>query len=394
MISDKMQAFASSSSVVRKMFEEGKKMAAQYGAAHVFDFSLGNPNVPPPKAVTDAALYVLQQESPTLVHGYTNNAGFEEVRSYVAEQTNQSFGMHYVKESVTMVSGAAAGLNIILKTILNPGDEVIAIAPFFSEYRPYVENYDGILVTANADPHTFQLSIEAIEQKLSPKTKAVILNSPNNPTGVVYPESSIKQLAALLEQYQAAIGHPIYLISDEPYRRLVYGAVTVPFAAQFYTNTFVVYSFSKTLSLPGERIGFILVNPSIDDFSDMTAALSVANRISGFVNAPSLFQRIVFHCFHEEADISYYDKNRKTAYAMLTELGFSCVKPEGAFYLFPQCLIPDDIAFCEKAKAFHLLLVPGSAYGCPGHFRMSYCVSYDTIVNAFDAFQQLARCYQ
>lgn len=393
MISEKMKAFTQNSSVIRAMFEEGKKMSALYGAENVYDFSLGNPSVEPPQSVKDAIIKILNEETPNYVHGYTNNSGYEDVREFVANSTNKEFGTNFTFENVVMTCGAAGGLNIILKSILNPDDEVIVFAPFFGEYNAYVKNYDGKLVVVEADTETFQLNIESFKDKITEKTKAVIINTPNNPTGVVYSEETLKKLSALLCEAEEKIGHPIYLISDEPYRRLIYDGLTVPFVSKYYKNTFVAYSFSKSLSLPGERIGYIIVNSELDGFEEMMNALNVANRIIGFVNAPSLFQRVLPYCMEEKADLETYDKNRKLLYNMLTDLGFECVKPEGAFYMFPKTLIADDKEFCNTAKEFRILSTPGSAFNCAGHFRLSYCVSTETIERSYESFKLLAKKY-
>lgn len=393
MISEKMKAFTANSSVIRAMFEEGKKMSALYGAENVYDFSLGNPSVEPPKSVKDAIIKILNEETPNFVHGYTNNSGYEDVRKFVADSTNAEFGTNFSFENIVMTCGAAGALNIIFKSILNPDDEVIVFAPFFGEYNAYVKNYDGKLVIVEADTETFQLNIEAFKSKINKNTKAVIINTPNNPSGVVYSEETIKKLAAVMSEAEKEIGHPIYLISDEPYRRLIYDGLTVPFVSKYYKNTFVAYSFSKSLSLPGERIGYIIVNSEIDDFEEMMNALNVANRIIGFVNAPSLFQRVLPYCMNEKTDIETYDKNRKLLYEMLKDLGFECVKPEGAFYMFPKTLIPDDKEFCNAAKEFRILSTPGSAFNCSGYFRLSYCVSTETIERSYDSFKALAKKY-
>ena len=393
MISEKMKAFTQNSSVIRAMFEKSKKMSALYGAENVYDFSLGNPSVEPPQSVKDAIIKILNEETPNYVHGYTNNSGYEDVREFVANSTNKEFGTNFTFENVVMTCGAAGGLNIILKSILNPDDEVIVFAPFFGEYNAYVKNYDGKLVVVEADTETFQLNIESFKDKITEKTKAVIINTPNNPTGVVYSEETLKKLSALLCEAEEKIGHPIYLISDEPYRRLIYDGLTVPFVSKYYKNTFVAYSFSKSLSLPGERIGYIIVNSQLDGFEEMMNALNVANRIIGFVNAPSLFQRVLPYCMEEKADLETYDKNRKLLYNMLTDLGFECVKPEGAFYMFPKTLIADDKEFCNTAKEFRILSTPGSAFSCPGHFRLSYCVSTETIERSYESFKLLAKKY-
>ena len=390
MISDKMAGLVNGSSAIRAMFEEGRRLAGIYGAENVYDYSLGNPSVEPPKEVKEAIIKILNTEEPNFVHGYTSNSGFEDVREFVANHTNKKFGTHFGMENVVMTNGAAAALNITFKCILNPGDEVITFAPFFTEYKNYVASYDCILNVVPANTETFEVSFEEFEKLITPKTKAVIMNTPNNPSGIVYSEETIKRIAAVMEKKQAEYGTEIFLISDEPYRELVYDGAVVPYVSKYYKNTFVAYSFSKSLSLPGERIGYLIVNSEIDDFEKMMFALNVANRVSGFVNANSLFQRVIPMCMDCKVDIEIYNRNRIDLYNKLTELGFKCVKPQGAFYMFPQTPIEDDVAFCNAAKEYNLLLVPGSGFGCKGHMRLSYCVSHDTIVNSFPAFEKLA----
>lgn len=393
MISDKMKEFAAGSSAIRAMFEEGKKMAAIHGAENIYDFSLGNPSVEPPKAVKKAIIKILSEENPNFLHGYTNNSGYEDVRSTIAKKTNAEFGTHYRENNIIMTCGAAGGLNVIFKVLLNPQDEVIVFAPFFGEYNAYVKNFDGKIVVVEAETESFQINLKAFESKITNRTKAVIINTPNNPTGVVYSEKTIEELSAVLNRKQKEYGQPIYLISDEPYRYLAFDNVTVPYAANYYSNTFVGYSFSKSLSLPGERIGYIIANSEMDGFEEIMSAMNVANRILGFVNAPSLFQRVIPYCMDEKCDLALYDANRKKLYDMLTSFGFSCVKPTGAFYMFPKALIPDDKEFCNAAKEFRILIVPGSSFSCPGYFRIAYCVSSKTIENSYESFQALAKKY-
>jgi aspartate aminotransferase len=395
MIADKMKNMVANSSAIRAMFEEGNRMAKIYGAENVFDFSLGNPNVPAPTAVKDAIIELLEESDPIVLHGYTNsNSGYADVRETIAESLNQRFGTSFEGKNIIMTVGAAGGLNVILKTLLNPGDEVIAFAPYFGEYRSYTNNYDGVLVEVSPDTATFQPKLDEFEQKITPKTKAVIVNTPNNPTGVVYSEATIQKLAAILEAKQKEYGTDIYLISDEPYRELVYGGVEVPYLTKYYANTIVGYSYSKSLSLPGERIGYLVIPDEVTDSEDVLAAANVANRILGFVNAPTLQQKLVAKCINEKTDISFYDRNRETLYNGLLECGFECIKPEGAFYLFMKSPIEDEKAFCETAKKYHLLLVPGSSFACPGYVRIAYCVAYETIVNSLPKFRELAAEYK
>lgn len=395
MISKKMENMVANSSAIRAMFEEGNRLAEIYGAENVFDFSLGNPNVPAPEAVKKAIIELLKDEDPVTLHGYTNsNAGYEDVRQAVAQSLNERFGTNFESKNIIMTVGAAGGLNVILKSIMNPGDEVIVFAPYFGEYRSYVNNYDGVLVEVSPNTETFQPKLEEFAQKITPKTKAVIVNNPNNPTGVVYSEETIKKLANILEQKQNEFGTDIYLISDEPYRELAYDGVEVPYLTNYYANTIVGYSYSKSLSLPGERIGYLVIPNEVSDCDDLISAASVATRILGFVNAPTLQQKIVKVCLNEKTDISYYDRNRETLYNGLKEIGFHCIKPEGAFYLFVKSPIEDEKAFCTAAKKYNILIVPGSSFGCPGYVRIAYCVAYETIVNSLPKFRELAKEYQ
>ena len=343
MIAKKMQNMVANSSAIRAMFEEGNRLAKIYGAENVFDFSLGNPNVPAPKAVKDAIIEILNEEDPVALHGYTNsNAGYEDVRQAVAESINERFQTSFEGKNIVMTVGAAGGLNVALKILLNPGDEVIVFAPYFGEYRSYTANFDGVLVAISPNTEDFQPKLEEFEEKITERTKAVIVNTPNNPTGVVYSEETIQKLAAIMEKKQKEFGTDIYLISDEPYRELAYDGVEVPYLTKYYANTIVGYSFSKSLSLPGERIGYLVIPDEAADSKDLIAAASVATRILGFVNAPTLQQKMVVKCLNEQTDISYYDRNRETLYNGLSECGFSCIKPEGAFYLFVKSPIENE----------------------------------------------------
>lgn len=394
MIAEKMQNMVKNSSAIRAMFEEGNRLAKIYGRENVFDFSLGNPNVPAPQAVKDAIIEILNEEDPVALHGYTNsNAGYEDVRQAVAESINEKFDTAFAARNIVMTVGAAGGLNVALKILLNPGDEVIVFAPYFGEYRSYTANFDGVIVAISPDTDTFQPKLDEFEAKITPKTKAVIVNTPNNPTGVVYSEETIKKLAAIMEAKQKEFGTEIYLISDEPYRELAYDGVEVPYLTKYYANTIVGYSFSKSLSLPGERIGYLVIPDEASDSEDLISAASVATRILGFVNAPTLQQKMVVKCLNEQTDISYYDRNRETLYNGLTECGFTCIKPEGAFYLFVKSPVENEKEFCEAAKKYNILIVPGSSFGCPGYVRMAYCVAYETIVNSLPKFKELAKEY-
>lgn len=394
MIADKMKGMVANSSAIRAMFEEGNRLSSIYGAKNVYDFSLGNPNVPAPEAVKTAIIDMLSEEDPIVLHGYTNsNSGYADVRETVANSLNERFGTKFAGKNIIMTVGAAGGLNVILKTLLNPGDEVITFAPYFGEYRSYVNNYDGVLVEVSPNTENFQPKLDEFEQKLSRKTKAVIINTPNNPTGVVYSEATILKLAAIMETKQKEYGTDIYLISDEPYRELVYDGVEAPYLTKYYGNTIVGYSYSKSLSLPGERIGYLVIPDEVKDSEEVLSAANVANRILGFVNAPTLQQKVVAKCINEKTDISFYDRNRETLYNGLLECGFSCIKPEGAFYLFVKSPAADEKEFCAAAKKYNILLVPGSSFACPGYVRLAYCVAYETIVNSLPKFKELAKEY-
>lgn len=395
MISKKMENMVANSSAIRAMFEEGNRLAGIYGAENVYDFSLGNPNVPAPEAVKSAIRELLDEENPVVLHGYTNsNAGYEDVRQAVADSVNEKFGTNFGSKNITMTVGAAGGLNVILKSLLNPGDEVIAFAPYFGEYRSYTNNYDGVLVEISPNTGTFQPKLDEFEEKITEKTKAVIVNTPNNPTGVVYSEETIKRMAAIMEAKQKEFGTEIYLISDEPYRELAYDGVEVPYLTKYYANTIVGYSYSKSLSLPGERIGYLVIPDEAADSEKLISAANVATRILGFVNAPTLQQKVVKKCLSEKTDISYYNRNRETLYNGLKDLGFECIKPEGAFYLFVKSPVADEKEFCAAAKKYNILIVPGSSFACPGYVRLAYCVSYETIVNSLPKFAELAAEYK
>lgn len=391
MIAEKMKSYVENSSVIRAMFEEGAKMAAVYGAENVYDFSLGNPNVAAPVQVRQAIEEIITGEDPVMVHGYMSNAGFEDVRSAVAASLNRRFQTTFHEENIIMTVGAAGGMNVIFRTILNPGDEVLTFAPYFGEYRAYVSNYDGILKAVEPNTQSFQPDLEKFESMITAKTKAVIVNSPNNPTGVVYSEETIVRLSDILRRKQEELQTVIYLVTDEPYRELAYDGVTVPFVTKYYANTIVGYSFSKSLSLPGERIGYLVIPDQVSDSDQVIAAANVANRILGYVNAPSLFQRVIGKCIDAKVDVQYYDKNRQTLYNGLKKCGFSCIKPEGAFYLFVKSPVEDETIFVEAAKKYHILIVPGSSFACPGYVRIAYCVFLETIENALPYFEKLAQ---
>lgn len=394
MIADKMVNLVKNSSAIRAMFEEGKIMAAKYGAENVYDFSLGNPNVPAPAEVKQAVYEELEKEDPVVLHGYMNNSGYEDVRGAIAASINKRFGTSFGEQNIIMTVGAAGGLNVILKTLLNPEDEVIVIAPYFGEYNSYVSNYDGKIVVVSPNTETFQPNLEELEQKITAKTKAVIINSPNNPTGVVYSEDTVKKMADILCGKEKELGTDIYLISDEPYRELVYDGIEVPYLTKYYENAIIGYSYSKSLSLPGERIGYLVIPDEVSDAEDVIAAANVATRILGYVNAPSLMQKVVAKCLDAQVDVPFYNRNREALYNGLKELGFECIKPEGAFYLFVKSPVEDEKAFCAAAKKHNILIVPGSSFACPGYVRIAYCVSYETIMNSMPGFKALAEEFQ
>ena len=393
MISEKMKPYVKNNSAIRMMFEEGNRLRAKYGADKVFDFSLGNPSVPAPDSVREAIIELVNTTDPTVLHGYMSNAGFEDVRQTIAESLNRRFDTKFSAKNLIMTVGAASGLNVILKTILNPGEEVIVFAPYFLEYGAYVHNYDGVLVEISPDTTTFQPNLAEFEQRITPKTRAVIVNTPHNPTGVVYSEETIKKLSAILEAKQKEFGTVIYLISDEPYRELAYDGVEVPYLTKYYNNTVVGYSYSKSLSLPGERIGYLVIPDEADGSEELISAATIANRTLGCVNAPSLIQKVVAKCVDAKTDLAAYDKNRQALYNGLKECGFECIKPQGAFYLFVKSPVEDEKAFCEAGKKYNILMVPGSSFACPGYVRLAYCVSYETIVNSLPEFKKLAAEY-
>ena len=341
----------------------------------------------------EAIIDLVNTEDPVVLHGYMSNAGFEDVRETIAQSLNRRFGTAFSAKNLIMTVGAASGLNVILKTILNPGEEVIVFAPYFLEYGAYVRNYDGCLVEISPDTETFQPNLKELEEKITARTRAVIVNTPHNPTGVVYSEETIKALAAVLEKKQKEFQNVIYLISDEPYRELAYDGAKVPWLTKYYKNTVVGYSDSKSLSLPGERIGYLVIPDELEDSETVITAATIANRVLGSVNAPSLMQKVIQRCVDAEVDVAAYDRNRLALYNGLKECGFQCIKPEGAFYLFVKSPVPDEKGFCEAGKKYNILMVPGSSFACPGYVRLAYCVSHETIVNSLPEFRKLAEEY-
>lgn len=393
MISKKMEPLVKNSSVIRAMFEEGAKMKARYGEDKVFDFSLGNPNVPAPDEVREAIMAILENENPLKVHGYMNNAGFEGTRTAIANHLNKLHKTKFSAKNLIMVVGAGSALNVSLKTMLDPGDEVLTFAPYFVEYGNYVANYDGKLVVVPPNEEDFMPDVQKMKDAITPRTKAVIINNPHNPTGVVYEEDVIKEIAAALSGKQREFKTVIYLIVDEPYRELVYVDKTVPYVTKYYDNTIVAYSYSKSLSLPGERIGYIVIPDEADKSEEFIAAATIANRVSGCVNAPSLMQLVIERCVDAEADIEFYRRNGEILYKGLTEAGFECLKPEGAFYLWMKSPVADDKKFVEEAKKYNILMVPGSSFAGPGYVRLAYCVSKETCQNSIEKFKELAKEY-
>lgn len=384
-----MKKHVTGSSLIRAMFEDSRKLAEIHGAENVYDFSLGNPCFPPPPALRAALAELLAREDQVTVHGYMNNAGHENARNIIAESLNRRFGTSFSGRNILMTVGAAGGLNVAMKTLLDPGDEVVVLSPYFGEYDNYASNVSAEIVRAECPPPEFYPDLAELSDAISSKTKMVIINSPNNPTGVVYPEHVIKGVAEVLSERQEFFGTSVYLFSDEPYRELVYGDTEVPYITKYYDNTIVGYSYSKSLSLAGERIGYLVIPDEADDSEMIRSAASVANRILGFVNAPSIMQLAVSECVDEKVDVSHYRENRDALYNGLTEIGYECVKPQGAFYLFMKSPIDDDIRFAEKAKEFRLVIVPGTAFGCPGYIRLAYCTSHETIGKALPQFKLL-----
>lgn len=393
-LNERMVALGTQRSVIRELFEFGKMQAAKIGAENVFDFSIGNPSVPAPDAVNEKAIQLLKDMDPVVLHGYTSAQGDIGVRQLIADSINARFQTGFGPDNLYVTVGAAAALCCCLNGLCNPEDEVIVFAPYFPEYKVFIEGAGASMTLIPADTEGFQIDFDAFTSAIRPNTKAVIVNSPNNPSGAVYSEATIKKLAAVLEEKSAQYGHPIYLISDEPYREIVFGQNTVPYIPKYYHNTLVCYSWSKSLSLPGERLGYIVVPDEMDEHQLVYAAIAGAGRSLGYVNAPGLFQRVCAMCADMTADISIYETNKNILLTGLRDLGFQVVEPGGTFYMFPKTLEEDDVAFCEKAKEFNLLIVPGIGFGCPGHARISYCVQTEMLKRSLDAFEKLAKAYR
>lgn len=389
MVSAKMYELGTKKSTIRTIFEFGRKRAAEVGEENIFDFSLGNPNVPTPEFVRDAAIDILQTYEPAQVHGYTVAPGNLLVRETLAQSINDRFGTHFAGKNIFVTSGAAAAITICFKALAEPSDEFITFAPYFPEYKIFVESVGATLKVVKPRPNDWQIDFDDFQRLLNDKTKAVIINSPNNPSGAVYSKETIKQLTDILK----AQGRNIFLICDEPYRELAYG-VEVPWVTDFYPNTLVCYSYSKSFSLPGERIGYIVVPDEVADFGKVFGAIAGAARVLTHVNAPSLWQLVIAKCAGKTIDITPYERNGKLLYDGLIDAGFECVKPQGAFYLFPKALEADDYAFCERAKKYDLLLVPGTDFGAPGYFRAAYCIKQETIERSLPLFKKLAAEYK
>lgn len=393
MVSAKMYELGTKKSTIRTIFEFGRKRAAEVGEENIFDFSLGNPNVPTPDFVRDAAIEILQTYEPAQVHGYTVAPGNPQVRETLAQSINQRFGVHFTGKNIFVTSGAAAAITICFKALAEPGDEFITFAPYFPEYKVFVESVGATLKVVPPSPKDWQIDFDAFRKLLNCNTKAVIINSPNNPSGAVYSKETITQLTAMLKYQSNQYGRKIFLICDEPYRELAYG-VDVPWVTDYWWNTLVCYSYSKSFSLPGERIGYIVVPNAVDEFDKVFGAIAGAARVLTHVNAPSLWQLVVAKCAGKTIDITPYERNGKLLYDGLIDAGFECVKPQGAFYLFPKALEADDYAFCERAKKYDLLLVPGADFGAPGYFRAAYCIKTETIERSLPLFKKLAAEYR
>jgi len=394
MVNNKMYELGTKKSTIRTIFEFGRKRAAEVGEENVYDFSLGNPNVPTPGFIKDAAIDILTNMEPAAIHGYTVAPGNPQVRKALADSINSRFGMNITEKNLFMTAGAAASITICFKALSQPEDEYITFAPFFPEYRAFVESVGGKLVVVPAQPEDWQIDFAAFEKLVTSHTKAVIVNSPNNPSGAVYSEATIKKLAEILQAKEKEYNHPIFIIADEPYREIAFEGYTVPYIPKYYANTLVCYSYSKSFSLPGERIGYIVVPDSVADFEKVYGAVAGAARVLTHVNAPSLWQLVVGRCADKPSDISTYVKNGQLLYQGLIDAGFDCVKPQGAFYLFPKCLEEDDYAFCKRAQKYDLLLVPGTDFGCPGYFRAAYCIKTETIEKSLPLFKKLAAEYK
>ena len=388
MISKKAMAEIEEGRGISRMFSDAVALTEKFGAENVYNFSIGNPSEEPPEEVKRAIIDELQTQKPMALHSYTGSYGYADVRKAVADHENRLFQTAFTADNVVMTVGAAGGLNLMFQVLMNPGDQVITFAPYFSEYKCYAMNVDAELVLCGTDEN-FQPRLAEFESKINEKTRIVLINSPNNPTGAVYSRDILKKIADIMERKEREYGLPIYLVSDEPYRYIAYDGVEVPYLPNIYKNAVVANSFSKSLSLPGERIGFLILPSSLDGYREIYGACNTMNRTLGFVHAPSLIQKAVGRCLDAEVDVKGYEKNRNALYEGLTRIGYQCMKPQGAFYLFVKTPIADDWEFYERAQKYRLILGPGSAFGGPGDVRISYCVEYDMIVKALPGFQKL-----
>lgn len=389
LVNERMEALGLVRSAIRDLFEYGLQRKKEIGADRVFDFSLGNPSIPAPDCVDETIVSLIKNEDSVMLHGYTSAAGAPQVKEAVAKDIQDRFGYPAKASEIYMTCGAAASLTITLCALVNPGDEILACAPFFPEYRVFAETAGAKFQIVEADLSKFQINFSSLAEKISTHTKAIIINSPNNPSGAVYTRETLMKLADFLQQKEKEYGHPIFLISDEPYRELVYGDIEVPYVPALYDNTIVCYSFSKSLSLPGDRIGYVFVPGKVAESAAVFAAVAGAGRALGYVCAPAMMQRVIKECLGKTADIQAYERNRDLLYNTLSSYGYTCVHPDGAFYLFVKALEEDAKAFCERAKKHELLLVPSDSFGCKGYVRISYCVSEKTIENSLRAFKDL-----
>lgn len=380
------------SSWIRAMFEEGERLRRIHGSDKVYDFSIGNPEIEPPVSVKKSLKEIAHSDEPGL-HRYMSNAGYNDVRIAVRDYIQREKEILIDANNIIMTCGAAGALNVVLKALLNPGDEVIVLSPYFVEYLFYIDNHGGKPVVLSTDKHTFQPNPELLKNCITPSTKAIIINSPNNPTGVIYDEKVLADMADIISAKQKEFNSHIFIIADEPYDKIVYDGVKVPSVFKIFKNSIIVNSFSKSLALPGERIGYIAVNQTIDNVDILINALVFCNRTLGFVNAPAVFQKVIADSLDSTVDIESYKKKRDILYNHLTNLGFSCIKPQGAFYLFPKAFIEDDVEFAKKAANHNLLIVPGTGFGWPGHFRISYCISLETIENSLPAFEAFVKTF-
>ncbi len=394
MINKQYKEMLNQKSVIREISAYGAERAKEIGYDNVFDFSLGNPSVPAPQIVNETIARLALEGDPLTVHGYSPSLGIDSVRQAIADSLNRRFAMQYTKNHIFPTSGAAAALAHALRAVTEPGDEVLTFAPHFSEYFPYVNQTGATLKAVPASPADFQINFDAFLDMLNPNVQAVLINTPNNPSGVVYSAATLTRLADILQTKAQEYGHDIYIISDEPYREIVFDGKEVPYTSKFYANTISCYSFSKSLSLPGERIGYVAVNPACADAELIVDMCGQISRGIGHNCPTSIMQLAIAELIDYTADLQVYETNMHILYDALTAMGYSCVKPDGTFYMFPQSLEPDDVAFCNKAKEFDLLLVPGKGFGCPGHFRMAYCVPTEKVERSLEAFRKLAEYYK